>query len=87
MNTIEQLPAVQRFVRWYEKSCCDFVGETVLNNIQISQLQKLFEIASDNPMYDCYLVSSPEQINYLQRILNCQFNIHDYEYFLECDAI
>ena len=59
------------------------MGELKITNIDLEHLQKLFGISSDNPMYDCYLVESSEQINYLQDILNFEVDLNSYEYFVE----
>ncbi|MBV9386310.1 MAG: hypothetical protein JOZ78_07770 [Chroococcidiopsidaceae cyanobacterium CP_BM_ER_R8_30] len=80
-------PKVERVLRWFEKKESNLVGEKVLDNIKIEQLQHLFEISPDNPMYDCYPVETSEQIEYFQKLLNFQLDPQSYEYFVECDAV
>ncbi len=79
-------PIVNRVLRWFEKEGDDLVGEKVITNISLEHLQKLFEIDSENPMYDCYLLESIEQINYLQNLLNSELDTKSYDYFIECDC-
>lgn len=78
---------INRILRWFEKEGDDLVGEKFINNISLKYLQKLFGIDSENPMYDCYLVESAEQINYLQNLLNFELNTKSYNYFIECDFV
>lgn len=78
-------PKIERVLRWFKKEKDDLVGEKNISNINLKHLQKLFEIDSENPMYDCYLVESTEQINYLQNLLNFELNRKSYDYFIECD--
>ena len=68
-----------------EKEGDELVKEKVIPNFNLEHLQKLFEIDSENPMYDCYLVESLEQINYLQSLLNFELDTKSYDYFIECD--
>lgn len=91
-NTVDTIdaktsePKVERVLRWFEKKESNLVGEKVLDNIKIEQLQHLFKISPDNPMYDCYPVETSEQIEYFQKLLNFQLDPQSYEYFIECDA-
>ncbi len=78
-------PIVSRVLRWFEKEGDDLIGEKMIDNISLEQLQKMFGIDSENPMYDCYPVESAEQINYLQNLLNFDLDTKSYDYFIECD--
>ncbi|AFZ37098.1 hypothetical protein Sta7437_3600 [Stanieria cyanosphaera PCC 7437] len=80
-------PKIDRVLRWFEKEGDDLVGEKVISNVNLEHLQKLFGIDSENPMYDCYLVESPEQINYLQNLLNLELDTKSYDYLVECDMV
>ncbi len=77
---------VERVLRWYEKQGDALVGEKVLSNIELSELQQLFDQPLDNLMYECYLVTD-EQVNYLQERLNQTFDLQSYEYFVDCDVV
>lgn len=80
-------PKVERVLRWFEKKGKNLVGEKILDDAKLEQLQKLFGIPPENPMYDCYPVESSEQIEYIQKLLNFKLDTQSYEYFVECDAV
>ena len=86
-NQVRTKPKVTRVLRWFEKEGENLVGETTITNVNLECLQKLFGISSDNPMYDCYLVESFEQINYLQKIVDFELDLNSYNYFVECDQV
>lgn len=76
----------KRFLRSFEKEGENLVGEKLLNNVNIEELQKLFKVDSNNPMYDCYLIENQEQFDYLQNKFNISLNNKLYDYYLETDA-
>jgi hypothetical protein len=78
---------IERVIRWFDKTGDDLVGEAVLADVDVINLQKLFNIASDNPMFDCYLIDSDDEFNYLKQFVDLDFQPDLYDYFLECDAI
>jgi hypothetical protein len=80
-------PKINRVLRWFEKEGENLIGQKTIDNISLEQLQKLFSIDSQNPMYDCYLVESDEQINYLQNLLDFQLDTQSYDYLVECEEI
>ncbi len=78
---------IVRVLRWFEKDGNSLINEKVLANINLAELQEIFKVSSSNPMYDCYLLESDEQIKFFQNLLNCQPNTELYDYFLECDFV
>jgi hypothetical protein len=78
---------IQRVVRGFEKEGDKLVEEIPLDGADISILQELFGVPSDNPMYDCYPIETQQQIEYIQKITKFRVNPQSYGYFLECDAI
>jgi hypothetical protein len=76
---------VIRVLRWYEKDGDALIGERLLNNINLSELQKLFGEPKDNLMFECYPINQL-QARFLQRRLKQSFDLRSYAYFLECDA-
>lgn len=86
-NSTENDYQVQRFLRWFEKEGENLVGETLLNDVNIQELQTLFNLESNNPMYDCYLLENQQQFDYLQNKLNISLNNELYDYYLETDAL
>jgi len=87
MSISAHKPVIQRVVRWYAKCGNDFIGEKVLDNVNLSYLKKLFRVESNNPMYECYPIESFEHKNYLEKAFNLKIHIELYDYFIECDAI
>jgi hypothetical protein len=45
-------PLVQRVVRWYDKYGSNLVGEKVLNNVNLSNLQNLFRVESKSELIE-----------------------------------
>ena len=78
---------IERVLRWFDKKGSNLVGEKVLDNVKLEQLQELFGISSENPMYDCYRVETSEQIGFLEQFLNTEIEPQSYEYFVECDVV
>ena len=77
----------ERIVRWFEKRGDRLLGEIRLEQENLGELQKLFDIPSDNPMYECYLIETEAQVRYFQDILRLKIDTQLYDYFLECDAM
>jgi hypothetical protein len=77
----------ERVVRWFEKRGDRLLGEIRLEQENLGELQKLFDIPSDNPMYECYLIETEAQVRYFQDILRLKLDTQLYDYFLECDAM
>jgi hypothetical protein len=77
---------VNRLLRWYEKEGDTIVGEIILKGFSITELQNILDEPADSPIFFSYELTS-EQVKYFQNKLNQTFNVNDYEYFLECDAI
>ncbi len=75
-----------RVVRWFEKNVDKLIGEQPLSNVDLVILQKLFDVADNNPMCDCYPIKTVEQIKYIKDVAHIVITKQDYDYFLECDA-
>lgn len=78
---------VKRVIRWFEKNGDNLVGEVPLDKVDLPVLQRLFDIADDNPMYDCYPIKTESQIKYIQKATHLPIEPWSYDYFLECDAL
>lgn len=85
--SIENDYQVERFLRWFEKNGENLVGEKLLNNINVKELQTLFNVEINNPMYDCYLLENEEQLDYFQNKFNILLDNKLYDYYLETDAL
>jgi hypothetical protein len=77
---------VVRVLRWYEKNGDRLVGETILDSLDLPELQKLFQESADNPMVDSYPIYV-EQAARLQSKIEEPINLNAYDFYLECDAI
>jgi hypothetical protein len=82
----KHLPTISRVVRWFEKDGDALVGESRLDDLELSKLQRLFHVSRDNPMYDCYPIKTPLQMRYIQKATNHPIDLLAYDYFLECDG-
>lgn len=72
-------------IRYFSKQDDSYVGECPLE-VSLVELQKLFGEPADNPMYECYLVSD-EHVSLLRKYASIHFNLDDFEYFVEYDAL
>ncbi len=70
-------------VIWFEEGSETLVCSTPLTEATLSDLQQLFGLESDNPMYDSYPVQTLEQIRFIESRLEYQLNLYLYEYFIE----
>lgn len=77
---------INRVVRWFEKDGDALVGESPLDDLELSKLQRLFHVSRDNPMYDCYPIKTPLQVRYIQKATNHLIDLSAYDYFLESDG-
>lgn len=77
---------VLRMLRWYEKEANQLIGELSLPNIELTELQELFQESPDNLMFECYAIGS-RQAYYFQQKVKPKLNLDDYDYFIDCDAL
>jgi len=78
---------IKRVLRWYQKNPGDeLVGEAEMQEVSLTDLQKLFEIQLDDPMYECYPVTQ-KHIEYLRQHIDAEIDITKHDYFVECDAV
>lgn len=76
---------VRRLIRFFEKTSDKYVGEIELPEIELSELQKLFNEDRENPMYDCYPITTNEHTFFIQ-FLDKPLELDKYNYFLEADT-
>lgn len=73
-----------RTLAWYEKDPGNrFIEEAELKGADLESLEQLFDISRDNPMYDCYPVSSTN-LAQLQAYVDVIIELDKYDYFIEC---
>jgi hypothetical protein len=74
---------IVRLVSFYSKGGDFPAGKHRLEGIRVSELQSMFGIAPENPMYDVYPVG-PDQARHLQRFVKEAIDLEKYDYFVEC---
>jgi hypothetical protein len=79
-------PKVERAVRGFNSEE-NLVEEIQIKNIPLRDLQQIFGVPRDNPMYDCYPVETTDQKMYLEKHLGRKLNTGSCSYFVECDAL
>jgi hypothetical protein len=77
---------VNRVLRWYEKDGNALIGETVIREFSLTELQHILNEPNDSPMFFSYQLTD-EQVDCFQHKLKQVFDLSTYEYFLECDAV
>ena len=75
-----------RMIRWYEKEGNQLIGELSLPNIELAELQKLFQENPNNLMFEGYAIG-PRQADYFQQKVKQKLNLDEYDYFIDCDAL
>ena len=80
------MSGVTRMIRWFQKDPGEeFVGEATLRDVDLGELQRLFSVPRDNPMYESYPVRQ-EHVSTLQAHVDVPIELDRYEYFVEADA-
>ncbi|WP_373033827.1 colicin E3-like toxin immunity protein [Sulfurovum sp.] len=76
---------VRRYLQWYSKDTEFSVGQENLKDFELNQLQKLFGVPSDDPMYDCWEVNDVH-LSELQKHVDHRINLAKYSYFIEASG-
>ena len=80
-----QMSNVKRLITVFEKGDDEFLKDEIeLSSPILSELQSLFSVGSDNPMYDCFEITIKEAPYFKDRF-NIQLNLEKYIYYLECN--
>jgi hypothetical protein len=75
---------VKRSITVFEKGDDDFIkDEFELRDICLRELQDLFSVDDENPMYDCFEITDKEA-GYFKEKYNIEFDLEKYIYYLEC---
>lgn len=77
---------VERCVRCFEKDGDELLKILPLKEVTLAQLQKIFGVSAENPMYDCFSIN-PNQAEMLEPYLSEKLDLANCECFLECDAM
>jgi hypothetical protein len=80
------MPKILRSLTWFDKRNDEWVGEVRLRRVSLRQLQSLFRVASNNPMYDCFKVESAH-IPTIEKWTGLPLDLKKYDYFVEASTI
>lgn len=77
---------VIRYLRLYEKDPGDdLVGEVELPDIDLREMQMIYGVDQNNPMFDCWRVEKHHN-EFLEKYINIRVDFERYDYFIEADA-
>ncbi|MEO8900151.1 MAG: hypothetical protein ABI488_01040 [Polyangiaceae bacterium] len=90
-RTVEEITTsvrtdVTRWLRWFDLVDDSLAGESVLAKASLPELQDLFGVDRDNPMYDCFPVDA-KHVQYLQSLVAVPIELARFAYFVEADAV
>ena len=74
-----------RYIQWYDKATDSALGREELKEIELAELQKLFNVPPENPMYDSWEVEE-EHLETLKKHLNHSIDLNLYDYFIEASS-
>ena len=78
--------SVSRWVRAYDAHGNDLVIEwRIPDSVGLKYLQSVFGVKHEDPMYECFPVSSA-QAEAIERLIGTRLETAEYDYFLEADA-
>lgn len=75
----------RRYIQWYDKVTEHAVGSEELKEIELTDLQNIFNVPPENPMYDSWEVEE-KHIETLKNHLTHSFNLNLYDYFIEASS-
>ena len=64
----------------------DLAAEWPIEGLSLADLQELFSVASDDPMYDSFPVTEA-QVEPLNRATGISIDLQRYDYFVDADAL
>lgn len=79
-----EVSSIKRVITVFEKSDELMKDEFELVNTDLVELQMLFSIERDNPMYDCFEITENEA-EYFENKFNIHFDFEKKVYYLECN--
>jgi hypothetical protein len=77
---------IVRNLTCFAKNHDELAGEWPLLGIELADLQRLFGVESDDPMYECYIVG-PEHVAGLQPHVSEKIDLERYDYFVDASGI
>lgn len=77
---------IRRHINWYAKKGDEFIADETMVNIELNSLQQLFQVATENPMYDCWEIKE-QHVQILQKTIKHVINVKKYDYFVEATLV
>jgi len=74
-----------RYIQWYDKVTERAVGSEELKEIELADLQNIFNVPTENPMYDSWEVEE-KHIETLKKYLSHSLDLSLYDYFIEASS-
>ncbi len=78
----EKLP---RCLTYFDKITEKYIGKISIPEVELKQIQKLWNEPEDEPMVDCYPLNTKEQMEFFEKIISAKLNLEAYDYFLEVE--
>jgi hypothetical protein len=78
----QNMKKIKWVIFWYEKDGDKLIQNCDLDDVEISKLRVLYGLEFNDPMLYIYPVSAL-QVNYLQKFIDHEIAIDQYDYFIE----
>jgi hypothetical protein len=76
---------LERLVRCFDKQTEELAKELPLRGTTLQQLQEIFSVPVDDPMYDCFPIER-RHVQKLEPFLSEHIDLEHCHCFVECDA-
>ena len=77
---------VARLLRWFDKGPGEIlVGEAIMPDATLAELQALFDVPAENPMSGCWDVR-PAQVDAVAALARVSLNLNRYSHQVQADA-
>ncbi|NOX52793.1 MAG: hypothetical protein GXP16_19990 [Gammaproteobacteria bacterium] len=77
---------IRRHISWYAKKGDEFIADETIVGIELNSLQQLFQVATEDPMYDCWEIKE-QHVQILQKSIQHVINLKKYDYFVEATLV
>ena len=69
-------------LRWYKTYGADVVGEEIIDDITLHDLQDIFDVYINSCQFNCWHVKT-KHVRLLKKLITHKFSIRKYIYFIE----
>ena len=70
-----------RIIEYFSNTTDELVGEFDLPNVELTELQRMWNMPADDPMVACFSINE-EQVQFFQQLIDIEFDSLQYSYFL-----